>query len=212
MTGAGRGPRIYGGSRIGEGSYIAESVVVGHPGKDELALLLEGRMDGVAGAVVGRGCILRDFGVLYSRAELGDRVQTGHHWLVRELTTVGEGTLIGSGVVVEDRCAVGARVSLQTGVYVPTNSKIEDDAFLGPRACLTNDRYMGRGEVRLIGPRICRGARVGANATILPGVTVGRDALVAAGAVVTEDVPEYTMVAGVPARKMGAVPEGHRRF
>ncbi|MEM4729873.1 MAG: DapH/DapD/GlmU-related protein [Thermoplasmata archaeon] len=202
--------RVYGKSRIGKGCYIAESVVIGHPGKAERALLVEGRLDQVAGAVVGDGCVLRDFGILYSGAELGPGVTTGHFWLVREGTRVGAGTLIGTGVVVEDGCTVGERVSLQTGVYVPTNTVIEDDAFLGPRACLTNDKYMGRGEVRLVGPRICRGARVGANATILPGVVVGRDALVAAGAVVTRDVGEGEMVAGVPARTIGEVPREHR--
>ncbi len=207
-----QGPLIYGRSRIGEGSYVAPSVVIGHPGKEERALLVEGGLDELEGAVVGRGCTLRDFGVLYSRASLGDRVQTGHHWLVRELTSVGEGTLIGTGVVIEDRCSVGARVSLQTGVYVPTGSVIEDDAFLGPRACLTNDKYMGRGEVRIAGPRVCRGARVGANATILPGVVVGRDSLVAAGVVVTRDVADYETVAGVPARRVGEVPKEHRRL
>jgi acetyltransferase-like isoleucine patch superfamily enzyme len=71
---------------------------------------------------------------------------------------------------------------------------------------------MGRGDIKLVGAHVERGARIGGNATILPGIRIGKEALVAAGAVVTKDVPEYTMVAGVPARKIGLVPKAHRKF
>ena len=205
-------PKIYGGSKIGKGTYIAETVIVGHPAKEEKNLLLENRLDEVEGATVGAGCVLRDYGVLYSHAVLGDRVQTGHHWMVREYSTVGEGSLVGSGVVIDDRCTIGKRVSIQTRAYIPTNTVIEDDVFIAPCVCFTNDKYMGRGEVRLMGAHVERGARVGGNATILPGVRVGRDSLVAAGAIVTKDVEPYTMVAGCPARKIGEVHLDHRKY
>ena len=205
-------PKIYGKSKIGHGTYIADTVIVGHPAKDEKQLLIENRLNEVKGAIIGDNCILRDFGVLYSRAKLGNSVQTGHHWMVREDTTVGDGTLIGSGVVIDDHCQIGNHVSIQTRAYIPTNTTIEDDVFIAPCVCFTNDKYMGRGDIKLVGAHVERGARIGGNATILPGIRIGKEALVAAGAVVTKDVPEYTMVAGVPARKIGLVPKAHRKF
>jgi UDP-3-O-[3-hydroxymyristoyl] glucosamine N-acyltransferase len=205
-------PKLYGNSRIGKNTYIADTVIVGHPAKDEKQLLLQNQLDKVVGAIVGDNCILRDFGVLYSRAKLGNRVQTGHHWMVREDTVVGESSLIGSGVVIDDHCQIGNRVSIQTRAYIPTNTIIEDDVFIAPCVCFTNDKYMGRGDIKLVGAHVERGARIGGNATILPGIRIGKESLVAAGAVVTKDVPEYTMVAGVPARKIGLVPKPHRKF
>jgi acetyltransferase-like isoleucine patch superfamily enzyme len=205
-------PRIYGKSKIGKNTYIAESVIIGHPAKDEKQLLLANKLDDVAGAVVGNDCILRDFGVLYSQATLGDKVQTGHHWMVREHTVVGEASLIGSCVVIDDHCRIGKRVSIQTRAYIPTNTVIDDDVFIAPCVCFTNDKYMGRGDVKLAGAHVERGARIGGNATILPGVTIGHDSLVAAGAVVVKDVAPYLMVAGVPATMISEVPKEHRKY
>jgi acetyltransferase-like isoleucine patch superfamily enzyme len=205
-------PRIYGKSKIGKNTYIAESVIIGHPAKDEKQLLLANKLDDVAGAIVGNDCILRDFGVLYSHAVLGDKVQTGHHWMVREHTTVGEASLIGSGVVIDDHCRIGKRVSIQSRAYIPTNTVIDDDVFIGPCACFTNDKFMGRGDTKLAGAHVERGARIGANATILPNLTIGHDSLVAAGAVVVKDVPPYLIVAGVPASPISEVPKDHRKY
>ncbi len=204
-------PEIYGKSKIGKGTFLGSSVVVGHPGKGEKALLVENRMNDVKGAVIGRDCIIRDGTIIYSQAKLGDNVQTGHNALIREDTVIGKGSMVGTLTIIEDNCRIGERVSIQSAVYIPTNTVIEDDVFVGPRVCFTNDKYMGRGDVKLAGAHVERNARIGANSTILPGVRIGRDALVGAGAVVTKDVEPYTMVAGIPARKVGMVPEGHRR-
>ncbi len=202
--------KILGKSRIGKGCYIAGSVIIGHPGKDEKGLLLSGREDEVEGAIIGNNCILRDYGIIYSRVRLGDGVRTGHHYLIRENTIIGEETLVGTGVTIDDRCRIGDRVNIQTGVYIPTGTIIEDDVFLGPRAVLTNDRHMGRTTHWHEPVTLKRGARIGANSVILPGITIGEEAVVGAGTVVTKDVPAYVIVVGNPARVIGEVPKEHR--
>jgi len=202
--------KILGKSSIGKDCYIAENVVIGHPGKDEKELLLAGREDEVDGAVIGDECTLRDYGIIYSKAILGNRVQTGHHYLVRENTTIGDGSLVGTGVTIDDRCSIGNDVSIQSGVYIPTGTIIEDHVFLGPRAVLTNDRYMGRTDDWFSPVVIKRGARLGANCVILPGVTIGEEAVIGSGAIVTKDVAPFSVVVGNPARKIGEVPEEHR--
>ncbi len=204
-------PEVHGNSKIGKGTFLGQSVVIGHPGKHEKALLVEGRMNEVKGAVLGKDCVIRDGTIIYSQATIGDNFQTGHNALIREDTTIGNKSMVGTLTIIEDNCKIGDRVSIQSAVYIPTNTVIEDDVFIGPRVCFTNDKYMGRGEVKLLGAHVESGVRVGANSTILPGVRLGRDCLVGAGAVVTKDVEPYTMVAGVPARKVGMVPMEHRR-
>jgi acetyltransferase-like isoleucine patch superfamily enzyme len=134
---------------------------------------------------------------------LGDNVQTGHHYLVREKTVIGSGTLIGSNVIIENECKIGNEVSIQSGVYIPTYCVIENNVFLGPNAVLTNDKYIGYKDPRnrgLEGVIIEEKASIGANSTILPGIRVGHHAVVGSGAVVTKDVEPNTVVAGVPAK------------
>jgi acetyltransferase-like isoleucine patch superfamily enzyme len=201
---------IYGNSKIGEGSWIGENVIIGYPGKAEAEILRTGEYDKIAGSVIGENCTIRDFGVIYSNASLGKFINTGHHFIVREYTEIGYESLIGSGVIIEEHCKIGRQVSIQSGVYIPTNSVIEDNVFLGPRATLTNDKLMGRGDWKIEGITIKRGTRVGANSTILPGLVIGENVMIGAGAVVTKDVEPNVIVAGVPARKIGDVAESDR--
>lgn len=202
--------KIHGKSKIGKGTYLGENVIIGYPGLDELQKLLDSKFNEVAGAKIGDNCIIRDYGVVYSNVILGNNVRTGHHFLIREHTSVGDNTLIGTGVVIEANCKIGSNCSIQSNAYLSTNTVIKDNVFIGPRAVFINDKYMGRGEVKLVAPQVEKGARIGANSTILPSVIIGKDSLVGAGAVVTEDVAPYTVVAGVPARKIGNVPKEHR--
>jgi len=202
--------KIYGNSTIGEGTWLGDTVIVGYPGKAEVEILRSGEFDKIAGSVIGDNCTIRDFGVIYSNSILGNKINTGHNFIVREHSTVGDGTLIGSAVIIEDQCKIGNQVSIQSGVYIPTSSVIEDHVFLGPRATLTNDKFMGRGDWKIEGITIKKGTRVGANSTILPGLVIGENVIIGAGAVVTKNVEPNAIVAGVPARKIGEVPETDR--
>jgi acetyltransferase-like isoleucine patch superfamily enzyme len=98
-------------------------------------------------------------------------------------------------------------VRLQTGVYLTAFSIVEDDVFVGPCAITTNDPAAGRGEPELTGATLRRACRIGAGAVLLPGVEIGEEAFVAAGAVVTTSVAPRAVVMGVPARTVREVPE-----
>ncbi len=148
---------------------------------------------------LGDDARIRSGTIIYQDVRIGDDFITGHRALVREATEIGDSVIVGTDTVIDGTTTIGSHVSLQTGVYVPTDTTIGDNVFLGPRAVLTNDPYPVRRDVDLVGPTIEDGVSVGANATILPNVTVGRDSFVAAGAVVTEDVPPETLAVGTPA-------------
>ncbi|WP_312907178.1 acyltransferase [Natronosalvus caseinilyticus] len=150
--------------------------------------------------VIGADPTIRTGTIIYDDVLIGDRFTTGHYALIREQTRIGDDVLVGTNATIDGTSTVGSNVSMQTGVYVPAETTIGDHVFLGPNAVLTNDPYPLRREVELEGPTLEDHVSVGANATILPGVTVGRGSFVAAGAVVSADVPEETLAVGVPAR------------
>ena len=150
-------------------------------------------------ADIGDDATIRAGTIVYADTTIGDGFTTGHNALVREDTTIGDDVLVGTDTTIDGSSTIGSHVSLQTGVYVPTQTTIGDQVFVGPRAVLTNDPYPVRREAPLTGPTLDDGVSVGANATLLPDVTVGTGAFVAAGAVVTEDVPPETLAVGVPA-------------
>jgi acetyltransferase-like isoleucine patch superfamily enzyme len=151
-------------------------------------------------AELGDDATVRDGTIVYAATSIGDEFTTGHNAVVRENTTVGDDVLVGTDTVIDGSSTIGSHVSLQTGVYVPTETTIRDRVFVGPRAVLTNDPHPVRREADLVGPTLENDVSIGANATLLPDVTVGKGAFVAAGAVVTEDVPLETLAVGVPAR------------
>lgn len=168
--------------------YVARSAVVGAG---------HGRTN--EPTVIGDGARIRSGTVVYADVQIGDGFSTGHNALVRERSRLGDDVVVGTNAVVDGRVTMGSGVSLQTGAYVPPETTIGDEVFLGPSATLTNDHYPVRVDDGLDGPTIEDHVSVGANATVLPGVRVGRRSFVAAGAVVTDDVPPRTLAVGVPA-------------
>jgi UDP-2-acetamido-3-amino-2,3-dideoxy-glucuronate N-acetyltransferase len=128
---------------------------------------------------------------------------------VRENVTIGKATIVGRGVAIENKCNIGKYVKLETNVYITAYSDIEDRVFVAPCVATSNDNFVGRTEERFKhfkGVIIKKGGRVGVNATILPGKTIGEDSLVAAGALVSRDTPAKKIVVGSPAKSLRDVP------
>jgi acetyltransferase-like isoleucine patch superfamily enzyme len=179
------------GADVGEGTVIEYGCLVNH------------KYDGWREAGrIGDRCHLRAYTIVYADTLLGDNTQTGVRALIRPFTTTGVRCVIGTTAVIEGRVTLGDDVVLQTGVFIPTHTLIGDRVFIGPHAVLTNDRYplRKRHDYKATGPTLEEDVTIGANATIMPGLTIGRGAMIAAGAVVTKHVPAWTMAVGAPAR------------
>lgn len=143
--------------------------------------------------------------------QLGDGVKIWHFCHVQSGASIGDKTTLGQNVNISNNVRVGKECKIQNNVSVYEGVTVEDGVFLGPSCVFTNDltpraRYP-KGHENYKPTLIKEGASIGANATIVCGHTVGRYALVAAGAVVVGDVPDFALVAGVPARVIGKVDE-----
>jgi acetyltransferase-like isoleucine patch superfamily enzyme len=145
-----------------------------------------------AGSTLGPGCVVGDLAT------------------VRERCTIGEQVVIGRGVCVENDTAIGSFTKIQSNAYITAYCLLEEHVFIAPCVVTTNDNFMGRTEARhalIKGAVIRRGARVGGGATLLPGIEIGEEAFVGAGAVVTRDVAPRALVVGSPARVLRQVPD-----
>ena len=185
---------IFGNSKVGESCYIDPDALIGYPHKDEL----DENREEVEGCTIGSNSLIRP-GAIYSTASIGKNTRTGHNFLVRENTVIGNGCLIGTNVVIDNACTIGDNCSFQTGAYIPTGTKIGNRVFLGPNASLTNDKTPLRTEYNQEPVTLEDDVTVGSNATIMPGITVGEGAFIAGGAVITKDVPAWTLAKGNPA-------------
>lgn len=149
------------------------------------------------------------FCVIFPDVTIGDGTRVGNFVLIRSNTVIGGDCTIGSYVDIEGDVLIGHHVSLQSGCYITRGVLIEDHVFCGPRIITMNDKRISHRRPGLSfirdAPRILRAARVGGGSVLLPGVTIGANAFVGAGSVVTKDVPEGAIVAGNPARVVGTV-------
>jgi acetyltransferase-like isoleucine patch superfamily enzyme len=192
---------IFAGVRLGAGCVLQAGAVLGQRP-------LDADWGEPAATVVGQGAVICCGAVLFAGCRLGDDAILGDQTHVRQRTVIGAGAVIGRGSAIGYDVSIGARVRVQTGAWLTSRSVVEDDVFVGPGVVTTNDHTMGRrpsGEP-LAGPMLRRACRVGGGAVLVPGVEVGEEAFVAAGAVVTRDVPARAVVMGNPARVVREVP------
>lgn len=165
---------------------------------------------------IGEGTKILTGAIIYNGCDIGKNCLIADHASIRENCTIGDNTIIGRHVCVELNTHIGSHVLIETQTHITGNMIIEDYVFVGPNVTTMNDRIMGhpigfrsklKGKIKLVGPTIKKGARIGSASCILPGITIGEEVVVAAGAVVTKDVPPHTVVVGVPAREMKKVGE-----
>jgi acetyltransferase-like isoleucine patch superfamily enzyme len=192
---------VHEGTVLGEDVRILEYAVVGK--QPVLSARSTAKREPLTAAVIGDGAVVSTGAVVFAGTSIGARSIVGDQACIRERCAIGEDVVVGRGSLVENDTAVGDRTKIQAGAYVTAYTVVEEDVFIAPCVVTTNDNFMGRTERRhelVKGPTIRRGARIGGGAILCPGVEIGEEAYIGAGAVVTKDVPARTVVVGVPAR------------
>jgi len=192
---------VYPGTVLGEGVKVLEHAVVGK--QPVLSPRSTAKRESLPPAELGAGTIVSTGAVVFAGTRIGARVIVGDQACVRERVTIGDDVVLGRGSLVENDTTIGALTKIQADAYITAYSTLEDNVFIAPCVVTTNDNFMGRTERRhelMAGPTIRRGARIGGGAVLCPGVEIGEEAFVGAGAVVTKDVQPRMLVVGNPAR------------
>jgi acetyltransferase-like isoleucine patch superfamily enzyme len=199
---------VYPGTVIGQGCKILDYAVVGK--QPTLSPRSTAKREELPPLELGPGTIVSTGAVVFAGTTVGERVIVGDQASVRERCTIGDDVVIGRGSLVENDTSIGALTKIQAHAYITAYSVLEDNVFIAPCVVTTNDNFMGRTEKRhdlVKGPTIRRGARIGGGVVLLPGIEVGEEAFVGAGAVVIRDVPARALVVGNPARQIREVPD-----
>jgi acetyltransferase-like isoleucine patch superfamily enzyme len=199
---------VFPGTVIGEGCQILDYAVVGK--QPTLSPRSTAKREELPPLELGAGTIVSTGAVVFAGTTVGERVVVGDQACVRERCTIGDDVVIGRGSLVENDTSVGALTKIQAHAYITAYSLLEENVFIAPCVITTNDNFMGRTEKRhelVKGPTIRRGARIGGGAVLLPGIEVGEEAFVGAGAVVLRDVPAQAVMVGSPARQIREVPD-----
>ncbi len=198
---------VYPGTVLGAGAKVLENAVVGK--QPTLSPRSTAKREALPPTVIGAGTIVSTGAIVFAGTTIGERVILGDQSCVRERVRIGDDVVVGRGSLIENDTTVGAMTKIQADAYITAYSTLEEHVFIAPCVVTTNDNWMGRSELRfgnIKGPTIRRGARIGGGAVLCPGIEVGEDAFVGAGAVVTKDVPARKVVVGSPARVLRDVP------
>jgi acetyltransferase-like isoleucine patch superfamily enzyme len=199
---------VFPGTVVGEGCTILDYAVVGK--QPTLSPRSTAKREKLPPLELGPGTVVSTGAIVFAGTKVGERVIVGDNACVRERCTIGDDVVIGRGSLVENDTTVGALSKIQAHAYITAYSMLEENVFIAPCVITTNDNFMGRTEKRhelVKGPTIRRGARVGGGAVLLPGIEVGEEAFVGAGAVVLSDVPPRAVIVGSPARQIREVPD-----
>jgi acetyltransferase-like isoleucine patch superfamily enzyme len=199
---------VHQGTVLGEGVRVLEYAVVGK--QPTLGPRSTAKRDPLPPATIGDGTVISTGAIVFAGSTIGSGCIVGDQACVRERVMLGDDVVVGRGSLVENDTAIGRGTRIQADAYLTAYSTLEEDVFVAPCVVTTNDNFMGRTERRkglMEGPTIRRGARIGGGAILLPGIEIGEEAFVGAGAVVTKDVEARTIVYGNPARPIRDVPE-----
>lgn len=197
---------IYDGVQIGDGCVIQDGAILGKP--PQLGPHSRAPEPVPARLVLEPGVTVCCHAVICAGARIGRGSVVGEHTFIREGARLGSETVLGQATAVGRDARIGDRVRFQNQVLIAPESVVEDDVFFGPAVVVTNDLTMGRSaqlDVEICGVHARRACRVGANVVLLPGIELGEECAVAAGAVVTRSVAPRTLVGGVPARVLRRV-------
>lgn len=191
---------ILAGTIIGDNVKIGANCVLGVKRSGNKRMRRDD--DALGKLIIGSDTTIGNVVSIYSGSQIGENCFVGDHASIRENVFIGQETVIGRASIVELNTTIGARCTIQTLAYVTGDTTIEDDVFIGPCVSMSNDKYMGLRDYTMRGPHIKRNVKIGNNATLLPAVTIGENAVVGAGSVVTKDVNSGDTVVGVPVKKL----------
>lgn len=197
---------IYKNARLGANCFIQDNVTVGMPSRR----YMKSDESTWPETILGNDCVLRSGTIIYCETQIGNKFETGHNLLVREKTKIGNNVIIGTNAVIEDNVIIGDDCRIQSMAFIPGRVVIEEKVFIGPNVVFINDphpMYCPKYEECVGGAYVKKLVRIGANCTILPGITIGENSLIAAGSVVVKDVPPNVVVAGNPARVIRNIDE-----
>ena len=190
---------IYPGVQLGASCVIEDFCVIGVPASNSDDVSMP--------TIIGAGARIRSHTVIYAGNQIGKNFQTGNKANIREMNQIGRDVSVGTLTVIEHHTKIGNCVRIHSQAFIPEYSIIEDHAWIGPNVVLTNAKYPASPQAKnnLKGPVVKEHAKIGANTTILPGITIGKNALVGAGSVIVRDVPDGVVVAGNPGRIIGNI-------
>jgi acetyltransferase-like isoleucine patch superfamily enzyme len=203
---------VYEGTVLGEGVRILENAVVGK--QPSLGATSTASREPLPPTTIGEGTVISTGAIVFAGSSIGAKCIVGDQSCIRERVAMADDCILGRGSLIENDTTVGAGTRIQAEAYITAYSTLEEDVFIAPCVVTTNDNFMGRTEKRkslMKGPTVRRGARIGGGAILLPGIEVGEEAFVGAGAVVTKDVPARKVVVGSPARVLRDVNEDELR-
>jgi len=203
---------VYEGTVLGDGVRVLENAVVGK--QPSLGSKSTANREPLPPTRIGDGTVISTGAIVFAGSTVGANCIVGDQSCIRERVELADDCILGRGSLIENDSTVGAGTRIQAEAYITAYSTLEEDVFIAPCVVTTNDNYMGRTEKRrslMKGPTIRRSARIGGGAILCPGIEIGEEAFVGAGAVVTRDVPPRKLVVGSPARILRDVADDELR-